>query len=238
MLSTVKAETLAVAVSALSSGHITIDRTMLTNNDMASCEHMYNTNLAMESRRRNRRSADVVKRHTVIGYYAEKAVISLLSQTKLKIDTPPITPGAVGVHYFERKHDLRFHLPSEDETPPISFKMEVKTSSNRWYSTIPLSDAAAKSVVSAMSVSDFLIYLTWAELRPWQFRFQPRFIIDTHSMAEHDNITAENLIIDGIAGWYSPYRFDTRRAKGLNSCISLDIGERTSYNDTLQQFIS
>lgn len=237
MSSTYKEKTLGRVISALSDKNITIDRTMLTNKDMREIKYMYDTNLARESLRSKPRSPEVVKWHTVMGLYGERAVTSLLSLTDLKIETPPVTANAAGVSYIDRKHDVRFYLPSEDDTHTV-YKMEVKTTSNQWYDTIPLSYNAAKSVVSAMKVSDFLIYLTWTKLSEWQYRFRPRFIIDVDDLITEDMVRPNEFIIDRLPNWESPYRFDTKRARRLKSYIDLDITNNMSYSNTLEQFIS
>jgi hypothetical protein len=158
-------------------------------------ETMVSTNLAQEKKRRGKRSEDVIRRHTAMGLGAEIALV----ETKLFENYSPITEGAKGLTYIQRKRDLKCE----------GFNLEVKVMNaryNRWY----ISDSQCESVLSAANLNDFFLLVEYDELSGLKYRYRPRFLIDSSKV--------RNYIINST-GPYSNYMFDHSRASKQGACI-------------------
>lgn len=156
---------------------------------------MTETNWAQERKRRGSRTEDMVRRHTAIGLGAEIAVLS----TKLFTSCSPITEGAKGLTYVQRKRDVE----CEGAT------LEIKTMNSkygRWY----ISDGQCESVFRSAILNKYFLLVEYEDKGGLKFNYMPRFLIDSKHIARY---------IVANRGPYSQYVFDHNKAVKNGACI-------------------
>lgn len=161
----------------------------------ADLDMMTSTNWARERKRRGVRTEDVVRRHTAMGLGAEIAV----QGTGHFKQCSPITEGAKGLSYVQRKQDVECE----------GRKLEIKTMNSkygRWY----ISDSQCESVLRSAILNDFFLLIEYDDLGGLKFRYRSRFLIDSSKIGKY---------IVANAGQYSQYVFDHLRAAKQGACI-------------------
>lgn len=165
------------------------------NDHKADLDMMTATNITQERKRRGARSDDVVKRHTAIGLGAEIAVTG----TSMFKSCNPITEGAKGLSYVQRKQDVECE----------GYKIEIKTMNakyGRWY----ISDAQCESVLRSAILNSFFLLVEYKDLGGLKFEYAPRFLVDSSKIGRY---------IVSNTGGYSEYVFDHYRAAKAGACI-------------------
>lgn len=161
----------------------------------ADLDMMTATNCAQERKRRGSRTEDVIRRHTAIGLGAEIAI----QGTGFFKQCSPITEGAKGLSYVQRKQDVECE----------GYKLEIKTMNSkygRWY----ISDAQCESVLRSAILNSYFLLVEYKDLGGLKFRYSPRFLIDSSKISRY---------IVANSGQYSQYVFDSHRATKAGACI-------------------
>lgn len=158
---------------------------------------MVDTNWKTECKRRGARSKDTVTRNTAVGLGAEIAI----HQIEDFKQASPITEGAVGLTYVQRKKDVI----CEDKSG------EVKSMNGKypvWY----ISEGQCESVIRSTKLNDFFLVMAYDELKPLTYKYKPKFLIDSKKLSRY---------IIRNAGGSSPYKFNHTKAIENGDCIDL-----------------
>ena len=180
-----------------------MDMTLSYNNDLSEKEkqdvqYMYQTNLA----RPGKRDEKQVFMDTLRGYLCELALNRCLTNC---VDNAPVTKGAEGLSYTQRKTDKIID----------GMRVEVKSWNSSYMYAMPMTRAQANSIDSAVHMNDYFLMMSWTQIKKLRYNIKAHFIIKAKEIYKGYN----------VLDWkYSNVGIDISKFTDYNDYIRLENG--------------
>jgi hypothetical protein len=167
----------------------------LTEKEKQDVHYMYETNL----KRPGKRNKEQVFIDTLRGYFCELALNRCVTNC---IDNAPVTKGAIGLSYIQRKTDKIID----------GFKVEIKSWNEAYIDTMPMTEAQSNSITNAISMNDYFIMMGWSQIKKMRYRIRPFYIVKANTIQE---------CFKSLDWQYSKVGIDTSRLLTYNENIEL-----------------
>ena len=138
----------------------------LSEKEKLDVKNMYETNL---ERPGTRTSKDQIFMDTLRGYMCELALDRCITNC---IDNAPVTKGAVGLSYEQRKTDKIID----------GLKTEIKSWNTSFVYTMPMTLSQRKSIESAVPFNDFFIVMAWTQIKKLRYRIRPFYVVKSNTI--------------------------------------------------------
>ena len=138
----------------------------LSEKEKLDVKNMYETNL---ERPGTRTSKDQIFMDTLRGYMCELALDRCITNC---IDNAPVTKGAVGLSYEQRKTDKIID----------GLKTEIKSWNTSFVYTMPMTLSQRKSIESAVPLNDFFIVMAWTQIKKLRYRIRPFYVVKANTI--------------------------------------------------------
>tara|TARA_R110000796_G_scaffold71327_8_gene161785 strand:+ start:746 stop:1339 length:594 start_codon:yes stop_codon:yes gene_type:complete len=180
-----------------------MDITLSYNNDLSDKEkqdvhYMFETNM----QRPGPRKKEQVFLDTLRGYLCELALDRCITNCT---DNAPVTKGAEGLSYIQRKTDKIID----------GMRVEVKSWNSSYMHAMPMTRAQANSIDSAIHMNDYFIMMSWTEIKKLRYQIKPHCLIKAKEIYKGWK----------VINWkYSNVGIDISQFTDYNDYIMLDKG--------------
>lgn len=180
-----------------------LDITLSYNNDLSDKEkqdvhYMFETNM----QRPGPRKKEQVFLDTLRGYLCELALNRCITNCT---DNAPVTQGAEGLSYIQRKTDKIID----------DMRVEVKSWNSSYINVMPMSRGQAKSIESAIHMNDYFLMMSWTEIKKLRYQIKPYCLIKAKEIYKGWK----------VINWkYSNVGIDISQFTDYNDYIMLDTG--------------
>lgn len=189
-------------LNELRSMDITLSYTRdLSEKEKQDVQYMFETNMD----RPGKRTEEQVFIDTLRGYLCELALNRCLTNC---VDNAPVTKGAEGLSYIQRKTDKIID----------GLKVEVKSWNSSYINVMPMTRAQANSIDKAVHMNDYFLMMGWTQIKKLRYRIRPFYLIKA------------NTIYNGyrVLDWkYSNVGIDISKLLAYNENIELQSMELT-----------
>jgi len=186
-----------------------MDVTLSYTNDLSSKEkqdvqYMFETNWESELRsyKKKKRDKEQVFIDTLRGYMCELAINRCVTNCR---DNAPVTKGAEGLSYTQRKTDKIID----------GHRIEVKSWSSSYINVMPMTKSQSNSISNAVHMNDYFLMMSWTQIKKLRYQIKPYCLIKAKEIYKGWKV---------IDWKYSNLGIDISKFKDYNDCIMLDKG--------------
>lgn len=186
-------------INELRNMDITLSYTQdLSPKEKQDVQYMFETNMSNPGKR----AKEQVFLDTLRGYMCEIALNRSLTNCR---DNAPVTKGAEGLSYNQRKTDKIID----------GHRIEVKSWNSAYINVMPMTKAQSNSISSAVHMNDYFLMMHWTQIKKLRYQIKPYCLIKAKEIYKGWRV---------IDWKYSNVGIDISQFKDYNDYIMLDKG--------------